>query len=162
MGDKSSYSISPPTLLNLWGIALSDSEKAESLADYLEAQFQSVTDPSVPAVIQTVDVALRSYFLSPVSEPHLTIPDEFHEAIRGLKVSKARGLNGIRNRALKHLHKRAVSLLARIFNAVLRTHLFPQMLKHASVISILNPGKDPALPSSYRPISLLDTIGKLF
>jgi len=30
------------------------------------------------------------------------------------------------------------------------------------MISILNPGKDPALPSSYWPISLLDTIGKLF
>jgi hypothetical protein len=30
------------------------------------------------------------------------------------------------------------------------------------VISILTPGKDPALPSLYRPISLLDTIGKLF
>jgi len=30
------------------------------------------------------------------------------------------------------------------------------------VISILKPGKDPALPSSYRPISLLDMIGKLF
>jgi len=30
------------------------------------------------------------------------------------------------------------------------------------VISILKLGKDPALPSSYRPISLLDTIGKLF
>jgi hypothetical protein len=30
------------------------------------------------------------------------------------------------------------------------------------VISILKPGNDPALPSSYRPISLLDTIGKLF
>ena len=29
-------------------------------------------------------------------------------------------------------------------------------------ISIFKPGKDPALPSSYRPISLLDTIGKLF
>jgi len=29
------------------------------------------------------------------------------------------------------------------------------------VISILKPGKDPALPSSYWPISLLDTIGKL-
>jgi len=30
------------------------------------------------------------------------------------------------------------------------------------VIYILKPGKDPTLPSSYRPISLLDTIGKLF
>jgi len=30
------------------------------------------------------------------------------------------------------------------------------------VISKLKPGKDPALPSSYQPISLLDTIGKLF
>jgi hypothetical protein len=30
------------------------------------------------------------------------------------------------------------------------------------VISILKPGKDPALPSSYRPISLLDVIGQLF
>jgi hypothetical protein len=30
------------------------------------------------------------------------------------------------------------------------------------VISILKPGKDPALTSSYRLISLLDTIGKLF
>jgi len=58
--------------------------------------------------------------------------------------------------------KRAVSLLARIFNSVLRTHQFPQMWKHARVISILKPGKDPALPSSHRPISLLDTIGKLF
>jgi hypothetical protein len=30
------------------------------------------------------------------------------------------------------------------------------------VVSILKPGKDPTLPSSYRPISLLDTVGKLF
>jgi hypothetical protein len=36
------------------------------------------------------------------------------------------------------------------------------MWKHAGVISIPKPGKDPALPSSYRPISLLDTIGKIF
>jgi hypothetical protein len=30
------------------------------------------------------------------------------------------------------------------------------------VISILKPGKDPTVPSSYRPISLLETVGKLF
>jgi len=54
----SSYSISP--LVTPGGIAISDSEKAEALADNLEAQFQPVTDPSVPAVIEMVDVALRS------------------------------------------------------------------------------------------------------
>jgi hypothetical protein len=39
---------------------------------------------------------------------------------------------------------------------------FPAEWKYARVFSILKPGKDLALPSSYRPISLLDTIGKLF
>jgi hypothetical protein len=52
--------------------------------------------------------------------------------------------------------------LVLIFNAILLTQHFPSVWKHARVISILKPGKDPALPSSYRPISLLDTIGKLF
>jgi len=113
-------------------------------------------------MIETVDVALRSCFLSPASEPQLTTPDEVHEATRGLKVTKAPGPNCLPNRALKHLHRRAVSLLARIFNAVLPTHHLPPTWKHARVISILKPGKDPALPSSYRPISLFDTIGKLF
>jgi len=71
-----------------------------------------VSDPSVPAVIEVVDVALRSYFLSPASEPQLTTADDFHEAIRGLKLSKALGPNGIPNRAIKHLPKQADSLLA--------------------------------------------------
>ena len=43
-GDEVSYSISPSG--HPRGIALSDSEKAEALADNLEAQFQPVTDPS--------------------------------------------------------------------------------------------------------------------
>ena len=36
------------------GIALSDSEQIEALTDSLETQFQPVTDPSVPAVIEMV------------------------------------------------------------------------------------------------------------
>ena len=70
------------------GIALSDYEKAETLVENLESHFQPVTNPSVPAVIETVDVALRSYFLSPASEPHLTTHDEVQEAIRVLKVTR--------------------------------------------------------------------------
>jgi hypothetical protein len=109
-----------------------------------------------------VDVALRAYSFAPASEPKLTNPVEVQKAIRGLKRSKAPGPDGIPNRALKHLSVRAISLLVTIFNAILTIQYFPAEWKHATVFSILKPGKDSALPSSYRPISLLDTIGKLF
>ena len=69
------------------GFALSHSEKAEALAYNLETQFQPLTDPTVPAVIEMVDVVLRSYVLSSASEPQLTTPDKVHTAIRDLKVS---------------------------------------------------------------------------
>jgi len=93
----------PSPLVTPGGIALSDSEKAEVLAESVETQFQPATDPSVSAVVKIVDVSLRSYFLTPAREPKITNPDEVHEAIRGLKVSKAPGPNGIPNRAMKHL-----------------------------------------------------------
>jgi hypothetical protein len=103
---------------------------------------------------------LESYFQSPASEPMLTNPVEVQNAIMGLSVGKAADPDGIPNRALKHLPMRAV--LVHFFNAILYTHHFPRVWKHARVISILKPGKDPAQPSSYRPISLLDMFGKLF
>jgi hypothetical protein len=108
-----------------------------------------VTDPSVPAVIEMVEVVLRFYFLTPASELKLTIPVEVQEAISGLKVRKSPSPNGIPNRTLKHLPQRAESLLAQIFNAVLLTHHFRTVWKHALVISILKPGKDPAVPSFF-------------
>ena len=74
-----------------------------------------MTDP-----IEMVDVELWSYLMATVSEPKLTNPEEVHEDIRGLKVSKAPGPNGIPNRALKHLPQRAVSLLVLVL-----THHFP-------------------------------------
>jgi hypothetical protein len=99
-----------PSLVTPGGIAFSDSERAEALADSLETQFQPVTNPSVPAVIEMVDLTLSSHFMTPASEPKLTNPEEVREAIRALNVSKAPGPNGIPNRALKPLSQRAVSL----------------------------------------------------
>jgi len=103
------------------GISLSGSEKAEALAEDLETQFLPVTETSVRAVIDKVDVALRSYLMTPASEPKLTNPAEIQETIKCLMVSKAPGKNGIPNRALKHLAQRAVSLLVLIFTAILFT-----------------------------------------
>jgi hypothetical protein len=140
------------------GLALSDSEKAEDLADSLEAKFHLVNDPSDPAVIEMVNEAMRAYEYAPASESKLTIPLEVQEAIRGLKVGKAPGPNGIPNTVLRHVPKRAITFLTEAFMAVFRRQYFPSAWKHVRAVSILKPGKDPTLPSSYRPISLLDTV----
>jgi hypothetical protein len=84
----------PPPFQVPGGQALSDSEKAEALADSFEAQFQPVNDPSDPAVIEMVNKTMRAYEYTPASEPKLTTPSEVQQAIRGLKVGKAPGPNG--------------------------------------------------------------------
>jgi hypothetical protein len=142
--------VTTPTqpLVTPGGIALSDSEKAEALAESILAQFQPVVDPSDPAVIEMVDVAMRAYSYEPTSEPMLTDPAEVQHAIRGLKISKAPSPDGIPNRALKHLPQRMILLLVALFNVILRTQYFLPVWKHARVISILKPGKDPAQKSS--------------
>jgi hypothetical protein len=104
-----------PPLVTPGEIALSEAEKHETFADSLETQFQLVTDPSVTAVIEMVDVALRSYFMTPVSQTNLTNPDEVKDVSKGLKVSKVPGPKSTLNWAFKNLPQRAVSLLAQIF-----------------------------------------------
>jgi hypothetical protein len=53
-------------------MALSDSEKAETQAFSLEAQFQPVNDPPSPAVIEVVNETMREYEYALASEPKLT------------------------------------------------------------------------------------------
>jgi hypothetical protein len=105
---------------------------------------------------------MRTYCFAHASEPKLTNSPEVQDAIRGLKVGKAPGPDGIPKRSLKNLPLRVVSALVVSFNAILRTQYFTAAWKHARVFSILKPVNDPALPSSYQPIGLLDTISKLF
>jgi hypothetical protein len=54
-----------------------------------------VNDSSDPEVIELVNKAMRAYEYAPASEPKITSTSEVHDAIRGLKVGKAPGSNGI-------------------------------------------------------------------
>jgi hypothetical protein len=94
-GDESSYSVtlSSPRMR----IALSDSEKPETLTDNLGIQFQPVTDPSVPTVIELVDVLLKSNFMTPAKEPKLTNSEEVRKVISDLNFSKVMGPSDIPN-----------------------------------------------------------------
>jgi Reverse transcriptase (RNA-dependent DNA polymerase) len=92
----------------------------------------------------------------------LTSPREIKKIIKNLKNSKALGLDNIPNILLKNLSRKALVFSTYIFNSSFKLSFFPKSWKHANVIPVPKPGKDPSNPSSYRPISLLSSIGKIF
>ena len=63
---------------------------------------------------------------------------------------------------LWHLSKKALTVLTQIFNHLLWMGYFPYSWKRATVIPIPKPNQPPTDPNSYRPISLLSIVGKLF
>jgi hypothetical protein len=90
-----------PPLVTRGDITFSDSEKAESQAEGLEAKCQLTTYPLVLAFIKMFDLVLRSYFTNPASESKLTNPDEFHKPIWGLMFGRAPGPKRYSKRGLE-------------------------------------------------------------
>lgn len=104
---------------------------------------------------------LRNKSIEVVDIAHTT-PGEISELIKTLKPLKAPGTDNLQNTLLKHLPVNAVTRLSTLFSACLRQGYFPNHWKHAKVVAIPKANKKRTLPSSYRPISLLNVLGKLF
>ena len=148
-------------------IAFEDDEKAECLADSLEAQCSPSTQPVDPAHLLKVEAEVeRRSSLPPQEDPDDPLPpvtpDEVAEIIKRLKPRKAPGPDRITNKVFKILPASLVMLMTAIFNCAMTHNLFPQAWKEATVIGIPKPGKPKSDPSSYRPISLLNVFGKIY
>ncbi|GBM73337.1 Retrovirus-related Pol polyprotein from type-1 retrotransposable element R1 [Araneus ventricosus] len=85
---------------------------------------------------------------------------EITHVIKSLPNGKAPGIDGIDNLILKSLNKEFPDLLHSLFNKCLETSTFPDSFKISNIILFQKLGKDPKLPTSYRPIALLPTLGK--
>lgn len=144
-------------------IAQSGKEKAEMQAAFLESTF-SAADTADRDHVYQVRRQVAAFFSQPVDYANLveTSEEELESFITALPPYKAPGFDGITNAALKALPRTWVHFLAHLFNSILRTGHYPTTWKHAKVITIRKPGKDPSSPESYRPISLLPVLSKLF
>ena len=89
-------------------------------------------------------------------------PAEVEAELTRLNTLKAPGYGLISGQILKRLTRKTVVLLTVIFNRMLNLSRFPVLWKYAEIIMIPKPGKPPHEPTSYRPISLLPIISKLF
>nr|CAI5853258.1 unnamed protein product [Callosobruchus analis] len=88
--------------------------------------------------------------------------EELNEAADKLKRGKAPAPDNVPPEAIKKVVEIAPLFILSLLNELLRKQLFPDVWKRAKVVLLHKGGKPPELPSSYRPICLLDTVGKLF
>lgn len=87
---------------------------------------------------------------------------ELVNATSSLKTGKAPGPDGIPGEVLRLMARHRPRVLLDMYNQCLKTGTFSKRWKTARLV-LLSKGKgDPDDPSSYRPLSLLDTTGKLY
>ena len=112
-------------------------------------------------VLKTIN-ELELEQITNIDTVNLITLEEVRLQIKKLKNNKAPGFDGILNIFLKKLPDIALEFLRNILNACLKFGYFPHIFKCAKVVAIHKRGKDPRLPSSYRPISLLSCVDKIF
>lgn len=83
------------------------------------------------------------------------------KSIASLSSSCSEDIYGMSNKVLKEIIDVILVPLTSIFNMILETGVYPQALKKAKVIPVYKKG-DKLNPSSYRPISLVPIISKVF
>ena len=107
-------------------------------------------------------IEMRHLLNNDEEDPELFTTEELEAAIKDLKTGKAAGLDGITTEQIKHFGPAAKSWLLALFNHCFQTRNLPKIWRKAKVVAILKPKKDPLLPKSYRPISLLCIAYKLY
>ncbi|XP_076065308.1 uncharacterized protein LOC143039315 [Oratosquilla oratoria] len=87
---------------------------------------------------------------------------DLNAAMKHLKCGKASGEDGITPEMIQHFGENAKTWLLTLFNNCAMSYQIPKIWRKARVVALLKPGKDPSSPKSYRPISLLCTLYKLY
>lgn len=134
--------------------ATGEADKSDVFCEYFASQCQQQQQSHKPdQTTHTLDDADK-FELAEVT------PDDVKNSIRNLSAGKSSG-GDIPNRVLLQLRHVISESLANLFNLSIRTAIFPNSWKIATVIPILKINKPQNSYDSYRPISLLPAVGKL-
>lgn len=152
-----------PPLKNGNETATTDEEKAEALANNFE-KVHKLTEKMGDQTVTKDTEKLAGHIKNKTDtadDIQPTTPAEIKRIIKKFKNNKAPGADGIPNKVLKNLNKKALVQLNHIINACLKTGYFPTKWKEATVLALPKPGKDHKNVTNYRPISLLSTMSKI-
>jgi hypothetical protein len=152
-----------PSLKSGSDVKISPEEKANALADHFEKTHENPLAQDSPKFTAKLNEHVEEYFTQnqTVNDIDFPTPEETFIHIKSLKKSKAPGMDRIHNVLIKQLPWKAIVYLNFIIMCCLKLSYFPTNWKTAKVIPLAKPGKDPHLLSSYRPISLLNSLSKI-
>ena len=157
-------------------IAATNKLKADTFAESLGKIHQTHYDPNHDLNTETEArnfLSAHKVVFKPLEQAKQETEDE-HYMLREINVLEiTKTLQKCRNRSapgedqisyliLKNLDRENLSNIALIYNSCLRTGYFPNAWKQAKVVMLPKPGKDLTKPTTYRPISLLPAMGKIF
>ncbi len=137
--------------------ARSDMDTALIFANHLATVFQP--NPPTNDFVITEPLEHSDYIFNPII---LSSEDVLEVVKDNLNIKKSPGYDHITPTMIKNLPNVAIIVLTLLFNAILKIGYFPHYWKISQIIMIPKPGKDSTVPSSYRPISLLPCLSKLF
>lgn len=154
-----------PFLKSADQMLMTDRERAEAFADSFEQNHETTAfDPISSEVGDDIEACM-----SHLNDSHDEVDPsvfvklkELKDTIRQLPSNKAPGEDSVRNLMLKNCSRKCLVAFLYILNACLANCYFPNSWKNAIMIPILKPGKPSDLIKSFRPISLLSVLAKVF
>jgi ribonuclease HI len=134
-----------------------DGELAHLVEEKADALRQSFFPQPITADLSDIE----GYEYSPALEcPEIT-PLEIERAVLRAAPNKAPGTDDITNNILHQTIDILLPKLHKLFNACLQIGYCPTHFKKTITVALRKPGKDDyTQPKSYRPIALLNTLGK--
>ncbi|CAB0035489.1 unnamed protein product [Trichogramma brassicae] len=129
-----------------------------------------VNSPSSPSMVRRIVAALFPHVPDESAPPPplqagAVVPavtlEELRGACRRIKNHTAPGPDGVPNSAIKFAIDAHPDISMQVYTVCLRTSVFPACWKRQRLVLLPKPGKPPEEPSSYRPLCMLDTAGKI-
>ena len=135
-----------------------EDHRADSAEEKAELFLKTFFPPPTKASLEDID---SQEYPDPISLNPIT-RGEIKRAIEKAPLKKAPGNDAIPNQVLKLIYREIAPVLYTLFNSSLHLGYYPKAYKESITIILKKPGKDNySSPKAYRPIALLNTLGKL-
>jgi ribonuclease HI len=135
----------------------------ETIHDLNESKGNALAQSFFPPPPADTSVPIATAYPRPLNSVKFFTRQQIRDKIQSLSPYKAPGPNRIPNIVLIKCTDTIINHLFFIYRAIMELDVYYEPWLHSTTVVLRKPGKPSyTTPKAYRPIGLLDTIGKLF